>query len=161
MSAVWQFWCVPDAVSGEWLERVQACFRAAQAPARALWEAAKAARETHAYTPGNTGTGQRDSGSEHHDLGEPRLGEALAGRHAAGYFDVPRFIEQDESLLRWGSRSDSSPIYTSKRTLRWVLNSLVRNRLMDAPKVLPIIEAVMGGASQTFVVSLSGAKIIL
>ena len=114
------FWCVPDAVSGEWLDRVQASFREGQAKARALWEAAKLQREQLEYEPGNTGTGMRDAGSEHHDLGEPVLGEALAGRHANGYFDVPRFVEQDESLLR----------------------------LLDNPNTLPIIEAVMGGLVQ-------------
>ena len=114
------FWCVPNAVSGEWLERVQACFREGQARARVLWEKAKAQRERLAYEPGNTGTGARDAQSEHHDLGEPVLGEELAGRHARGYFDVPRFIEQDESLLR----------------------------LLDNPNTLPIIEAVMGGRVQ-------------
>ena len=114
------FWCVPDAVSGEWLERVQACFREGQARARVLWGQAKAQRERLAYEPGNTGTGARDAGSEHHDLGEPALGEELAGRHARGYFDVPRFVEQDESLLR----------------------------LLDNPNTLPIIEAVMGGRVQ-------------
>ena len=57
----------------------------------------------------------RDAASEHHDLGQPELGEELAGRHAKGYFDVPRFIEQDESLLR----------------------------LIDNPKAVEVIEAVM------------------
>lgn len=114
------FWCVPNAVSGEWLDRVQACFREGQSRARVLWEEAKLQRERLEYEPGNTGTGVRDAGSEHHDLGEPALGEALAGRHAKGYFDVPRFIEQDESLLH----------------------------LLDNPNTLPIIEAVLGGRAQ-------------
>jgi len=114
------FRCIPNAVSGSWPQRVQSEFTAAQARARVLWDSAKEAREALEYEPGNTGTGVRDAASEHHDLGEPELGEELAGRHAKGYFDVPRFIEQDESLLR----------------------------LIDNPKAIDVIEAVMGGRVQ-------------
>jgi hypothetical protein len=111
------YWVIPDAVDGPWLARVQAAFTKAQAPARALWQAARDAREREGYSAGNTGTTVSE-GEEHLvDLGEVALGEELAGRHANGYFDVPRFAEQDDALLR----------------------------LLDNPKVVPIVEAALGG----------------
>ena len=111
------YWVIPDAVDGQWLARVQAAFTKAQAPARAHWQRARDSREREGYSPGNTGTTVVE-GEEHLvDLGEAALGEELAGRHANGYFDVPRFVEQDDALLH----------------------------LLDNPKVVPIVEAALGG----------------
>eukprot|EP01050_Picozoa_sp_SAG11_P015821 SAG11_NODE_2092_length_3841_cov_2.213789_6_plen_400_part_00 len=112
------FWVIPNAVSGDWLRQVQAAFTTAQGQARELWQAARDRRNAQNYSAGSTGIRVRDG--EPADLGEARLGEELAGRHANGYFDVPRFVEQDDCLLR----------------------------LLDNPKVVPVLEAVMGGKVQ-------------
>jgi hypothetical protein len=113
------YWVIPGAVGGEWLAQVQREFKKAQAPARALWEDAKHKRQEQGYTAVQSGAGSvpRDEAA---DLGEARLGESLAGRHAAGYFDIPRFVEQHDALLR----------------------------LLDNPKVVPVVEKVMGGPVQ-------------
>ena len=103
------FWVVPDAVSGDWLKDVQSAFTKAQIPARKLWQEAREARKKYS-----------NSVDEPFNLGESRLGEEMTGHHADAYFDVPRFIEQDDCLLK----------------------------LLDNPKVLPILEAVMGGKIQ-------------
>ena len=95
------YWIMEDAVAGEWLERLQHKFMEAAAPARELWEAALA------DGPENVAPS---------DI--PDLRSQL--KHAPGYFDIPRFVEYDDSMLR----------------------------LLDNPRVIPVLEKVMGGKVQ-------------
>jgi hypothetical protein len=76
----------------------------AAAPARELWEAAFAASS--------------DVTKPAEPIDVPDLRGQL--KHAAGYFDIPRFVEFDDSMLH----------------------------LLDNPKVLPVLEKVMGGRVQ-------------
>ena len=94
------YWIFEDAVTGQWLERLQHKFMEAAAPARELWEAALA-------------DGQAVAPSDIPDL----RGQLI---HAPGYFDIPRFVEYDDSMLR----------------------------LLDNPKIMPVLEKVMGGKVQ-------------
>lgn len=89
-----QYWVVPNAVSGQALERLQAAWRRESIPARASWEAEKAK-----------------------GIGPKGMGFTSGTWVARTYFDLPRFAEADPSF----------------------------RDLLDNPKVLPLIRAVMGG----------------
>ena len=77
------YWVFKDAVSGEWLARLQEKWLEAAAPARELWERAHAVND-EPLKPAPP-------------ISVPDLRGQL--RHAPGYFDIPRFAEYDESML--------------------------------------------------------------
>ena len=76
------YWVFEDAVTGDWLARLQQKFTEASEPARALWHEAFAGGADQAQaTP----------------LHVPDLRGEL--KHAPGYFDIPRFAEYDDSMM--------------------------------------------------------------
>ena len=93
------YWLFEDAVQGEWLARLQEKWLEAAAPARELWE-------------------QGGGRSTPVPIHVPDLRERL--KHGAGFFDIPRFIEHDDSMLR----------------------------LLSNPAIISVLELVMGGKVQ-------------